>query len=207
MSRVNLYALIHKAQRAHLFDLAFRLGRVSLSDEEELHSIAQGIEEMIVHLKEHSINEFTFIHPLFTEAGCLIEGIDEEHEELGQELVKLQAILSEKNWAELYPAFNRFIGSYLLHQDEEERMQEDVLWNHFSDDRLAEVFVRYQASRSLSQKIENIKFFLLGLSRDELKNVFLGAQASLPAEAFQQICQTAKEQMEKNRWAELQSSI
>lgn len=206
MSRVDLYKFIHKAQRAHFFDLASRLGRTSLSDEKELQVIAEGLRGMIAHLKAHSMNELTFIHPLFTEAGKAVHGIDEEHEELEGELEKLEEILDEENWQELYPALNHFIGVYLLHQDEEESLQEEVLWTHFGDERLAEVFVKFQASRSLSQKIEDIEFLLPGLSRDELQNVFRGAQTSFPAEAFQRICETAQKQLEKSRWAELNSS-
>lgn len=103
--------------------------------------------------------------------GYKIDGIDEEHDDLEKELIKLESILNQKKWNLLYPELNRFIASYLTHQDEEEQLQADVLWKHFDDHRLASVMAAYKQSRTPEQKSKNIKFLVFGLNIPELKKL------------------------------------
>ncbi len=176
MSRIDLYTFIHKAQRAHLFALSSRIGRADFSDEKEVNSIEQELRSMIFHLREHSVNETTFIHPLFHEIGDQISVIEHEHDDLEKELNKLEHILNEKDWKELYPELNRFIASYLTHQDEEETMQVDILWKYFDDARLADVMTAYKKSRTPEQSVANLKFLAFGLSLPELTKMLQGAK-------------------------------
>ncbi|HEX2579975.1 MAG TPA: hemerythrin domain-containing protein [Rhabdochlamydiaceae bacterium] len=174
MSRVDLYTLIHKAQRAHLFALASKIGRTDFTDEKEVNAIEQELRGLISHLKEHSVTEATYIHPLFHEVGDQINVIDEEHESLEKELLKLESILNQKAWKELYPELNRFIAVYLMHQDEEEKLQVDVLWKHFDDNRLGAVMTAFRQSRTPEQKKKDLKFVVFGLSIPELTKLFGG---------------------------------
>lgn len=176
MSKVDLYTLIHKAQRAHLFSLSSRIGRADLSDEKEFNSIEQESRDMIAHLREHSVSETTFIHPLFYEIGDQISVIEHEHDDLEKELNKLEHILDEKNWKDLYPELNRFIAAYLTHQEEEERMQIDILWKYFDDSRLADVMTAYKKSRTPEQHAANLKFLAFGISLPELARMLQGAK-------------------------------
>ncbi len=205
--RVDLYKLIHKAQRAHLFALSSRIGRADFSDEEEARSIEQELRGMISHLKGHSLNETTYIHPLFNEIGNQIAAIEHEHDDLEKELFKLECILNEKEWEQLYPEFNRFIASYLTHQDEEERMQADILWKYFDDSRLAAAFAAFQASRSPAQRREDLSFIVPGLSIPELAGIVHHIKASAPIPAFEEACQLIQKHLEPSRWAELCKSL
>ena len=124
-NKIDLYTVIHKAQRTHLFDLCAKIGRTDFSDAQATSTIEQEMREIIEHLRQHGVNEDTFIHPLFRELGDHASAIDDEHDDLDKELHKLECILDKKNWSGLYPEFARFIGVYLLHQDEEERAAQD----------------------------------------------------------------------------------
>ena len=85
-----------------MFALSTRIGRADFSDEVETNMIQEELHRMISHLKGHSLNELTFIHPLFREVGNQISVIDEEHDDLEKELLKLEIILKEKKWNDLY---------------------------------------------------------------------------------------------------------
>lgn len=207
VSKVDLYTFIHKAQRAHLFDLSTRIGRADFSNEEEINSIQQELRSMISHLRKHSLSEANYIHPLFNELGNQISVIDDEHEDLEKELLKLEYILNKKGWGELYPELNRFIASYLLHQAEEEQMQSDILWKHFDNDRLAAVMTAFKKSLSPEQEIQNLKFMIPCLSVPELTKMFCTIQASASAEAFQALCQITEAHLDQNRWKELRKSL
>lgn len=201
MLKTDLYTVIHKAQRAHLFTLSARIGRTDFSNPEESALIKQKLSEMISHLRKHSIVEATFIHPLFAELGN--SEFDEEHEELEGHLLQLEQIVEEKRWQELYSAFNRFLALYLIHQDEEERAQVDILWKHFDDTRLSGVLNAFMASRSPAMALEDLKFLLPALSLSELTHMFQGMKMSAPPQAFQAASEIAKTELEPNRWTQL----
>lgn len=205
--KVDLYTLIHKAQRAHLFNLSSRIGRADFTDQQEVNSIKNELEYMIEHLRQHAINESTFIHPLFVEAGNQASHIDEEHDDLDHELDKLEEILTEKKWEVLYAAFNRFISEYLAHQDEEETAQEQILWKHFDNGRLSAALNAFFASRSPAVAVDDLKFVLPHLSIPELTQMFTGMKASAPPPAFQASCKLAEAVLGPARWDQLHKSL
>lgn len=207
VSKVDLYTFIHKAQRVHLFELSARVGRADFSNEVEVKSIEQDLKSMISHLKKHSVSEATFIHPLFNELGNQISVIDDEHDDLENKLGALECILNEKKWGELYPELNLFIASYLSHQDEEEKMQADILWKHFDNDRLAAVMTAYKKSLSPAQETENLKFIIPCLSIPELTKMFRNIKASASTTVFQASCQIAENHLVPNDWKKLSKSL
>ena len=206
-SKVDLYTFIHKAQRMHLFNLSAKIGSTDFSDEAEVNSIEKDLRSMITHLRKHSLSEATFIHPLFNELGNQIAVIDEEHDDLEKELLKIEHILNEKKWEDLYSELNRFIGSYLIHQDEEEHLQSDILWKHFDNDRLAAVMTAFKKSISPAENIENLKFMIPSLSVPELTQMFQNIKKSASTSAFQTCCQIAESHLEKSRWQKLCKSL
>lgn len=202
MKKVDLYTVIHKAQRVHMFELGAKIGRLDHSDKQATEDVLQELKSFITHIREHGQNEDNFIHPMFREIGDYAAPLDEEHDELDKELDKLEKVDIEN----LYPAFNRFIAIYLLHQDEEEELQRTVLWKHFDNDRLQAAFEAFKASRSPAQNVEDLKFILPGLSIRELAAIFESIKAS-SQQAFQGSCKIAEGMLEPSRFAALMSTI
>lgn len=172
MSKTDLYTAIHKAQRVHLFALSTKIGRTDFGNEAELEQVKTELQAMIEHLRKHSKIEATFIHPLFEEIGDEGTHLNDEHEELEETLEKLENIIAEGQWNKLYAEFNRLIASYLTHQDEEERAQEEILWKHFDNERLSGVLTAFFASRSPATAKEDLKFLIPGLSLPEIVTMF-----------------------------------
>lgn len=201
--KIDLYTFIHKAQRVHLFHLAIKIGHADISNKTEMNTIELELRDMIARLKAHSDHEDTLIHPLYRELGDQANLIDEEHDDLEQELHKLEQILDAKQWDKLYPEINRFISSYLAHQDEEETLQNQVLWKHFDNDRLSTVMTAFQQSRTPAQKMDDLQFLIPGLNLSELTALFRGMKASAPEPVFAAACQIAQTQLEPHRWSAL----
>lgn len=206
MKRVDLYTVIHKAQRVHMFELSAKIGRLDFGDEQAVGEMNDELRHFVTHIREHGHHEDIFIHPLFRELGNEAVVLDEEHDDLDKELDQLETILDQKNWQQLYPAFNRFIAIYLLHQDEEESLQASVLWKHFDDGRLLGAFGAFKASRSPSQHAEDLKFILPGLSTLEIAEIFRSIKAS-SLEAFQSALKMAEKQLEPRGFAALARAL
>jgi hemerythrin superfamily protein len=125
--RTDLYTAIHKAQRFHLFRLAEETGRADFADTSSANRIGAELRHLIEHLRDHALNEETYIHPLFTAIGHESVALDEQHAALEADLAELESILSEGRWSDLYARYAAFLGRYLTHLAEEERLQAEVL--------------------------------------------------------------------------------
>lgn len=207
MERVDLYRFPHKVQRAHLFALSTKIGRADLTNQMELNEIEKSLRLMIRLLREHSEHEATFIHPLYKEVGDSASPLDEEHDDLEKELVKLEKVLEEKRWSALYEVLNRFIGHYLLHQDEEETEQTEVLWKHFDDSRLLAVMNAFKASRPSSSLKEDLELAIPCLNLVELTQMFQMIKMAAPKEALQMALEIANSSLDGEFRNKLQTNF
>ncbi len=161
--RVDLYRLVHKAQRFHLFQLGSRLSHADWSDELQRRQFAKDIRHIVEVLREHAANEARYIHPLFA-----AESLDAAHHQLEAQLTELEAIVTSERWSELYSAFMRFLGEYLLHIDAEERAQTEHLWPRYSDAELMTVMQRFRAERPPEKTAADARFMIPALNAAEL---------------------------------------
>ena len=205
--RVDLYTFVHKAQRFHLFRLSEAIGSADLSQTEEADEIAGRVIELMEHLKDHAQNEKIYIHPLYQNVGSVGDHFDEEHESLETEIQKIEKIAQERRWNDLYKTYSRFLGVYLLHLDEEETAQHEILWKHYEDKDLGETFMRFKAERSPHLAKKDFEFMLPALSIPELTQMFRGMKASAPAQVFQDACNTATKLLPKTKWEKIATAI
>lgn len=205
--RVDLYTFVHKAQRYHLFRLSEVIGTADFSDATEANAIAKQVLGLIDHLKDHAQNEKTYIHPLYQAVGSIGEHFDHEHSQLEAEIGKIETVVKDRRWSGLYSAYARFLGIYLLHLDEEEAAQRDVLWKHYEDKELGATFLRFKAERPPHLAKSDFEFMLPALSVPELTQMFRGIKASSPPSAFQGACETASRILEKNKWDKIATAV
>lgn len=205
--RVDLYTFVHKAQRFHLFRLSEVMGMTDFSNSLEAEEIANKTLHLMEHIKDHAQNEKNYIHPLFQAIGAVGNHFDNEHTELDKYIEKIEAIVAEKRWSELYSTYTKFIGTYLLHLDEEEAAQRDVLWQSYEDKDLAAVFNRFKVERPPHLSKADLEFMLPALSIPELTQMFRGIKASAPDNAFQGACNMASRVLEPNKWKKIVAAL
>lgn len=202
-----MYTFVHKAQRFHLFRLSEKIGTSDFSVPEEASGIAKEVLHLTEHLKDHAHNEEKYIHPLYQAIGATAEHFDSEHERLEAEIQRIETIVAEKRWAELYPAYTRFLGIYLLHLDEEEAAQRDILWTKYEDQDLAAVFARFKGERPAHLAAADFVFMLPALSIPELTQMFRGMKSGAPAQVFQGACDTAAQILGPSTWRKIAAHI
>lgn len=205
--RVDLYTFVHKAQRFHLFHLSDAIGLADLNNPIEAEAISKQVLYLMDHLKDHAQNEHTYIHPLFQAVGSVGDHFDREHEELEKEIARIEKIVVQKHWNDLYSAYTRFLGIYLLHLNEEEAAQRDILWVNYEDKGLAAVFNRFKMERPPLLAKDDFEFMLPALSMPELVGMFRGMKANAPSVVFQGACDTAARILGESKWRKLQSNI
>lgn len=168
--RVDLYGLIHKAQRFHLSDFLIRLGKTNASDERSMELLGAELRGLIEHLRDHANNEEQYIHPLFEKIGGAAT-LERQHLDLEEGLTGLEQILSALDWEGLYGRVARFVGNYFLHLDEEETAQRTTLWPNYGDKELAAVFERFKAERAPERAKADLEFMVPALSPAESRRL------------------------------------
>lgn len=205
--RIDLYALIHKAQRFHMFRLSDRIGKTDFADEGEAGQVCTELHNIIAHLRDHARNEEAYIHPLYDQTGVGANALDAGHQVLESGLGNLERLINERRWEEIYPAYTRFLGMYLIHLDEEEQTQRNVLWQHYTDQELAAVFNRFKAERPPALVEADLEFMLPALSVTEITRMFQGMRVSAPAYAFQGACALATQVLGPSTWERVVANI
>lgn len=206
--RADLYTLIHKVQRFHLFQLSIELGLADLKDINAVGRVATQMRRMIDHLRDHAKNEENYINPLFKKIGVgAASHLEREHRELEEEIGKLEKTLDEERWDDLYGQYSRFLGVYLTHLSEEELAQKEILWARYDDPELMAVFNRFKAERSPQAAKADLELMLPVLSIPELTRIFSGMKASVPPQAFQGACELAAQVLGHERWQGLRAKI
>nr|HAT8714650.1 hypothetical protein [Legionella jordanis] len=159
--KLNLYKLIHKAQRQRLYELAIAIAKMDENDAEEYEKITQSMKQLLSHIKQHSQSEERFIHPYFEPFAQQLNRLNQQHQQLDvMELSLIQHLTAGKDSHQLYLAFNRFIASYLQHIDEEERLQSEILWQQYRNEDLQSIMVQFNQSLSAEEIEEGLKFML-----------------------------------------------
>lgn len=201
--RVDLYSFIHKAQRFHLNLLSNKMGKTDFADAAAADEVRAGLGRLIEHLRDHATNEETYVHPLYRKLGGTADVLEKDHHGLEAQLEGLERLGQEERWEGLYPAYTRFLGRYLLHLDEEEKAQAEILWPRCRDEELAAVFNRFKAERAPAAAQADFEFMLPALSVPELARMFQGMKASAPAPAFQGACALAEKMLEPAAWKQV----
>lgn len=205
--RVDLYTLVHKAQRYHLFRLSEDMGKADFGNDKASSEIARRTLELLEHLKDHARNEHDYIHPLYQLVGAVGANFDSEHNQMDDEIRKIESVIAEKRWWDIYPAYTKFLGIYLLHLDEEEAAQRDILWKHFDDAKLAETFNRFKAERPPHLAKADLELMLPAMSIPELIRLFSGIKSAAPPAVYRGVCELAAKVLAKDEWHEVSVAV
>ena len=198
--RVDLYTAIHKAQRFHMFQLANAIGGADMESDRAATALADQLRDLIEHLRDHARNEETYIHPLFDGVGTGAAALRHEHDELEADLEELERVLGGGRHQNLYPAYTRFLGRYLLHLSEEEEAQRQVLWRRYDDDTLRGVLGRFKTERPLDKAAADFEFMLPALSAQELATLFRGMKQAVAPDVFDRACDQARCLVAADKW-------
>ncbi|MGC4066856.1 MAG: hemerythrin domain-containing protein [Polyangiaceae bacterium] len=205
--RIDLYGLVHKAQRYHLFAFVQQLGRANLDEPTQRAEIGAGVRDIVELLRDHADNEERYIHPLFANLGDGAAPLSREHHVLDERLAEVVAIVDMGRWEELYRSVTRLTGEYLLHIDAEERAQAEVLWPNYEDSALAEVLTRFKAERAPAKAQSDLMLLLPALNAKELAALFHTMRGSVPVPRFQGAVELAQRALGSHRWSEVEAML
>lgn len=195
MTRLDLYASVHKALRAELFGAAIDVARTDFAELESGRAAAQRVASVLAFFDEHAHHEDAVLLPqLATLSPSLHASVVADHA-LGDTLHKELACLLERlgNAARvergylgkrIHDTLCRLIAEQCRHMHVEESQVNAVFWERLSDAQLGALQGRIIASIPLPRLAQWMALMLRGCSVPELVAMLRGMREGMPHEVF-----------------------
>ena len=194
--RYVMYGNIHKAIRHIMYSTGLALGSADFRDQKSMRESLEQLRGTITMLQEHAGHEETFIHPpLESRVPGITKPFEENHEDDERLFDRMRELWSQIEGVgdndqkvalgnQLYGIFNTYISDYLAHLDREEAELEQALWDHFTDEELADLDHRLIGSISPERMAVWIPVICNSWNASELTTILAGMKQGTPPEAF-----------------------
>lgn len=217
-ARHDLYALIHKALRAQMFDALQRLGRMDCRDPADLAGATETAAALLRQLRSHLGHENDFVHAAIEarqpQGAAVTAGDHVEHlasiGALEDELSALRAAPAEQRAAvaqRLYRHLALFVAENLQHMHIEETANNATLWALYSEEELLALHDRLVASIDPAEMAGIARWMACAGDAEELAGLFAGMKAKAPPAVFDSLIGLAREAMDEGRWAKLARAV
>ncbi len=194
--RYVIYQNIHKAIRHMMYSTAMSLGSADFRDQKSMRESLDQLRETITTLQEHAEHEETFVHPpLESRVPGITKSFEENHEDDERLFDRMRELGSQIEAAgdndqrvilgnQLYGIFNTYIGDYLGHLDREEAELEQALWDHFTDQELADIDHKLMGSIPLERMVVWVPVICNSWNASELTAILAAMKQGAPPDAF-----------------------
>ena len=194
--RYVMYRNIHKVIRHIMYTTALALGSADFRDQTSIRESLDQLRETITMLQEHAEHEETFVHPaLESRVLGITKSFEQNHEDDNRLFDRMRELGSQIEAAEdndhkvdlgnqLYGIFNTYIADYLGHLDREEAELEQALWDHFTDQELADIDHKLMGSIPPERMAVWVPVICNSWNASELTEILAGMKQSAPPEAF-----------------------
>ena len=216
--RLDLYAPIHKALRAAMMETLARVGRVDVSDAEELAETLAAFEALLDLCAGHIEHENAFVHAAIE--ARLPAGAERTADDHVEHLASIEALRAEgrrlRAAAEaermtlalrLYRHLALFVAENFQHMHIEETVNNAALWAHYTDAELAGLHERLVASISPQENLAVARWMVPALNPRERVALLDAAKAGMPQEAFLGIVGHVRPHVDARGWQKLAPAI
>jgi Hemerythrin HHE cation binding domain len=193
---VDLYRDIHKGIRAELFAVTGEAGRLDPASGPARVALADYVRGVVDTLEAHAAHEDAGVQPVLEEQlPDLAVRIHDDHERLAPRAAALIDLADEAAEAtgssraeashRLYLELADFTGTYLLHQDVEERIVLPALRTAIGPREILAIHGAIIASIPPDQMARSLAFMLPAMNIDGRAELLAGMRAGAPPRVFE----------------------
>jgi Hemerythrin HHE cation binding domain len=213
--RDDFFTLIHKGQRRELFLATTQAGTLDWDDPDAAAEFGASWSDVSRMLTMHAKHEDNHFLPLLIESAPeLVERVHNAHRDSARELVELTATIDAAALTSTSPAgiavyreLSTFVASYLGHILEEETVVMPAIWDHCTDDEIANARRAFLADQSPAGLVRSRRAILPAISRHERATMARTLRASTPPEGFDAFMADAQGLLEPKDWAHLSADV
>ncbi|TNE62187.1 MAG: hypothetical protein EP344_05235 [Bacteroidetes bacterium] len=198
MNRVKIFSAPHKALRKLLGDFSLAAGRADTGNPEAIEQLKKQGEELFFLLTLHAESEDDIILRALeqkvpggaAENTAEHEALEAEQQHLHDRLRSLSADSSAEDLYRFYLDFSAYHAQYLLHILHEENETQQLLEAHFSDAELLDIRSEIVQHLAFEDYLLWLRHMFATHTQAEFSQMLQGLKRVLPAEAFEQVCDT-----------------
>ncbi|CAN5198661.1 hypothetical protein BH11PSE10_BH11PSE10_16150 [soil metagenome] len=206
-NRHDIYAFIHKALRALMFDTVQRLGCMDVNDPADKATALAQADSLLSLLQAHVSHENEFVHAALEarrpRSSSITADAHLEHldgiESLGAEIDVLRLAPSSEqartSASRLYRHMAVFVAENLQHMALEESDNNAALWACYSDAELMDIHDRLLASVEPAHKTQSLHWMLAALNPLEVAELLGGMRTQMPPPVFEGIAAMARQRL------------
>jgi hypothetical protein len=214
--RTSSYNVPHKALRNALSQLSLLAGKTDYSNHQEigwLHKLGLDVFRILtIHAEDE--NAVTLAE-LDTRCPGSSQHDMDDHEQIHIKQQNLENILLKihsgsaagkdvsADGVEFYLALSEFQGMYLEHTAEEERVTQELLWKHFTDEELAAQRGKIMTKNPPNTLLLWFRFAIPALSLTERVALLIGFKKMAPTPFFEQGMAVVKQYIATEEYTQL----
>lgn len=217
-NRYDIYRYIHKGLRAYLTDTLLRVGQMDPNASVQVQETLGQLDGLLKFCLSHLQHENEFIHSAMNNrAPGSAEDMYEHHQshvEMITELNELSDLIQraplfqrESLIARLYRTLALFVADNLAHMDEEETLNNRVLWCHYSDDEIRAIEHALVASIPPDDNAEVMHWMLPALNHQERQDFLGQLRDAAPVEVFNTVLDIARSRLTQLEWYKLETEL
>lgn len=216
--RLDLYAPIHKALRAWMFDTIVAVGRIDGRDEPAQRATLRKVEDMLAMCESHIKHEHDHLHGVMERdmPGSAREA-DLAHQAHDRHMRRLRTLMGQVQSTEaaarfpllmqLYRELAMFVAENLTHMQWEETVHNEALWARHTDAQLDAIHDGLVQSIPPQEMAEVLRRMLPALSPLERHGMLADMRGKMPPQAFEGVLQLAHEVLGPHCWCDLQHAL
>ncbi|MGE0879289.1 MAG: hemerythrin domain-containing protein [Acidimicrobiia bacterium] len=192
---VDLYRDIHKGIRSELFAVTSFAGSLDPADRADRVALCAHVVSVAAVLESHAKHEDTVIEPVLLacrpELACSIGKDHVRFEESFTGIARSVAAFVDANDVDqreiartIYLDLAGFTGTYLEHQDVEERVVMPAIAQAIGPDQVLGLHMQIVSSIPADEMARSLAFMLPAMNVDDRAELLAGMRAGAPAEAF-----------------------
>ncbi|MES1162930.1 MAG: hypothetical protein ABUL50_07690 [Rhizobacter sp.] len=216
--RYNIYVGVHRALRSLMSDTLARVGRLDVTDADEMEGTLSQLEQLLRFCTSHIEHENDFLHTAIEArlpAGAARTAADHlEHcasiSALGDEAAALaQAHATERpiRALRLYRHLALFVAENFQHMHVEETANAATLWANYTDAELHEIHDRLLATLSPEEHLLVARWLVPASSPSERAGMLKAMQMRTPPEAFLGVLIHVRPHLAASGWAKLARAV
>ncbi|MBX3607073.1 MAG: hypothetical protein KF788_17475 [Piscinibacter sp.] len=218
VARFDMYVSIHKALRHFMTDTLHRVGRLDVTDADEVTRVLGQVDTLLTLCLDHVHNENRFVHTAIEarQPGSAARTAEDhvEHLEsidvLRHETRALAgAPAAERNALalRLYRHLALFVADNFQHMHFEETHNNAALWAAYSDEELLGIHRSILAALPLEETLLVSRWMIPASNPAERAAIVGGMKAGAPAPVFAQVVDAFRPHLDETAWDKLARAI
>jgi hypothetical protein len=216
--RADLYAPIHKALRHFMTDTLHRVGRLDVTDAQDMERVLGQLDKLLIACVNHIHKENDYMHPAIeARAPRGASRTADDHVEHFEAIDALRAETDTLRHApeadrptlalRLYRHLALFVADNFQHMHFEETQNNAALWAHYSDAELFELHDRILAAIPPTENLEIGRWMVPAANPMERAAIVGSMQAKAPAPAFEAMLAVIRPHLDDTAWDKLARAL